>query len=116
MNQSAKIYLVALVVLSVLVSSYSFYLGTLDEVMSEQLEVIWFLIFSSLLTLWVVKDPEGHFKSFDGSAWLFLFWPLVLPVYLCQYRGIEGLVLYVGILSLWASYSFLNLYGHWYFA
>jgi hypothetical protein len=112
----ANIHLAAMLLLSVCLSGYSFYLGTIDTAISDELAAIWFLVYSLLLVLWFTERAKLQLRGFDWPAWLFVFWPLLLPFYLWREKGLEGLVMYAGIFAIYGFYTVTNSYGYWYFS
>jgi hypothetical protein len=64
--------------------------------------LLWRLEFQLILALWVHVDRRvGHFNApFEFDAFVFFFWPFILPYYLYKTRGRRGLFLLIGIYAL----------------
>ncbi len=68
---------------------------------SENTEMLWMLVFGILVTAWAKTDARAIRPQSEYSYLLmFFFWPLVLPYHLVRSRGLEGLVLFVGFLTI----------------
>jgi hypothetical protein len=71
--------------------------------LSESTEMLWYFVFSVLVTLWARNDivhrvpPAGREYSY---LLMFFFWPVVLPYHLLRSRGFEGLLLFIGFLGI----------------
>ena len=115
MTSAGKRYFFTLLTLSVLMAVYGFYLGTLEEEVGLSLATAWFLMFSVLVALWVGGESRASVPAFDWPAYVFIAWPFVLPFYFWKTRGPEGLATYAGLYGLCFGYSWLNIYGWWYF-
>ncbi len=96
-------------------AAFGFYVGTLGNDVAGLTEIAWFIVFSLLLTFWLNSEPGSRSLGFDWPAWFFIFWPLVLPYYFFKTRGWEGLILYVGVGTLYNASVITNYYGYWYF-
>ena len=57
-------------------------------------QLLWYVAWWWTLTLWVVMDArERHLPlAFDQGLFVYLAWPVYIPVYLVRSRGVMGLV------------------------
>ena len=68
--------------------------------------MIWFLVFSVLITLWSRTDKVYPVTRATGEysyLLMFFFWPIVLLYHLVRSRGVEGLMLYLGFASTYMA-------------
>ena len=78
-------------------------LNSQGEVVSDTTQTLWGLIFLILTITWTLADSKTNNidRPFDNGFLLYIFWPIAFPYYLYITRGIEGIVLYLGFMSLW---------------
>ena len=91
--------LVGLMLMSVLYSAAAGYAALTGNTLSYRTALLWAVIFAVLIALWAKNDARlrSEQKPFEYSYFVFLFWPVVLPYHLIKSRGLEGLVLFLGI-------------------
>lgn len=95
-------------VLLLLCSAYSFVqisLNLQQQEVSATTDTIWAFAFAILVAIWALKEPkQSEFEApFEFGAFLYFFWPVVLPYYLMKTRGTEGLVLFFGFVAIYAA-------------
>lgn len=74
--------------------------------LSESTEVLWYFVFSVLVTLWARNDIADRAPAVSreySHLLMFFFWPVVLPYHLLKSRGVEGLVLFIGFLAIYIA-------------
>ena len=91
--------------IAVLYSAASIFLGMHEKVGSEQTSYLWAFIFSILVAMWANTDAKEKnlYKPFEYSYFVFLAWPLAMPYHLIKTRGIEGLLIFLGLVLLFVS-------------
>lgn len=77
--------------------------GLKEQDVPARTEFLWMFVFAMLVAIWTTKEPK--FKEFNPpfefGAFVYFFWPVFLPYYLCKTRGSKGLVLFVGFVVLY---------------
>lgn len=60
---------------------------------------------SFILSWWVINDARkrGRTLCYDYDAFVYFAWPVVIPVYLFQTRGLRALLSLLGFAALWFS-------------
>lgn len=93
-------------------------LNLVEQEISETLQVLWAFFFALLVAMWCTKDPRRHeFEPpFEFAAFVYFFWPLVLPYYLYTTRGIEGIVTFIGFIGIYSAPFLLGLIAYVYYA
>lgn len=78
-------------------------LNSKGDLVSNSTQTLWALIFFILTIAWTMADAKTNDfeKPFDYGFFLYIFWPIAFPYYLYATRGIDGLVLFIGFISLW---------------
>ena len=73
------------------------------EVVSDSTDTIWYIVFSVMVAVWVNKEPrKTNFNApFEFGAFVYFAWPFILPYYLVKTRGHEGVLVFIGFLSLY---------------
>ena len=63
----------------------------------------WYVAFWWVLTTWVVTDARerGLPLAFDQGLFVYVAWPVYIPVYLVRSRGPEGLLWVVAVFLLY---------------
>lgn len=105
MKRKLKILLVGLMLASFIYSIDTSVLGFLQEQPKDGVQLLWTLVFSLVLGLWIKHDPDsGSFdKPFDMAFYVMIGWPVVLPYYLCITRGVlKGLMTCLGFLFIFS--------------
>ncbi|MEX1033893.1 MAG: hypothetical protein WDZ30_11080 [Cellvibrionaceae bacterium] len=118
MKSLDKNIIIALVLISFLLSIVEIYLNLQEEVVSDTTTVLWALAFAFLVAIWATKDPKkSEFDTpFEFGFIMYLFWPLMLPYYLVKTRGLEGLVLFIGFVAIYLIPYFSGLVAYVYFS
>lgn len=106
------VYLLALVVGALLVSSVEVLAYWRDVELSSPIVDAWPVIFLGLLVLWVVEDSKaqpGIEKPFEFGFLVFIWAVPYLPYYLWRTRRWRGIWLLTGLVVLY----FLGYLGQW---
>ena len=84
---------------------------------SESTLSAWGLVSVILSILWAYYDADRNDfkKPFDFGFLVYVFWPVAFPWYLVKTRGVEGLLLFLGFISLWLSPWLSGLVAYVYF-
>tara|TARA_R110001599_G_C12250064_1_gene659484 strand:+ start:2785 stop:3114 length:330 start_codon:yes stop_codon:yes gene_type:complete len=109
---------VILLLLCAAVAGVEIALNLKEETVSASTDLAWALFFVILVSLWVQRDSQGKDfdKPFDFGLFLYLFLPFLLFYYLVRTRGFEGVVTYLGFLSIywlpwllgWVAYAYFS--------
>ena len=104
--------------LSVAYSIVQVSLNSQAEVVSDASDTLWAILYSVLVAVWATKEPkqESFQAPFEFGAFLYFAWPIVLPYYLVKTRGIEGLVLFIGFVGMYAMPFVSGLVAYVYIA
>ena len=88
--------------MAILYSMVGAYLVIEGGSVSERTGLLWVLIFAILVALWATNDKSvrREEKPFEYSFFVFLFWPIALPYHLIRSRGVEGLLMFLGFLTI----------------
>ncbi len=105
MTSKKNLYLLTLILLAFGVGVIEVMLNSKGEVVSDTTQTFWGFIFFILSILWAMADAnDNDFKKpFDFDFLMYLFWPIAFPYYLFSTRGLEGIVLYFGFVSIWTG-------------
>ncbi|MCB2017184.1 MAG: hypothetical protein KDF54_06695 [Hydrogenophaga sp.] len=109
---TATLYLLALIIGSLLVSSIEVLAYWRDVETSSQVVNAWPVIFFVLLVLWVVEDSKsqpGIEKPFEFGFLVFVWAIPYLPYYFWRTRRWRGILLLTGLVLLY----FLGYLGQW---
>ena len=84
---------------------------------SQTTNSIWGGIFILLTILWVYYDADrpDFKKPFDFGFLVYIFWPIALPWYLITTRGLEGILIFFGFISLWLGPWLAGLVAYVYY-
>ena len=93
----------ALILLALTMGTVEVILNSQGEVISNSTQSLWGVIFLVLTIVWAVADSETNEfdRPFDFGFLMYIFWPIALPYYLISTRGIEGIILLVGLIGIW---------------
>lgn len=91
-------------------------LNSRGEVVSDSTQSLWGFIFLIVTIIWVMADSEtsDFHKPFDFGFLMYIFWPIALPYYLISTRGVEGIVLFIGLIGIWLGPWFAGLVAYTY--
>jgi len=102
----SKTWLVlTLVAVSVLVATYEAVLYWFDVEPTGSVLSVWNFVFVILLVLWVDADSKDYpqiYRPFEYGYLVLLLWILYLPYYLWLTRGVAGLLLLGGLVTLYS--------------
>ena len=115
MNKNLSIS--SLILIAIGMGAVEVVLNSKGEVISDFTQSLWGLIFLVLTIMWAMADAEtsDFEKPFDFGFLMYIFWPVALPYYLISTRGIEGMVLFFGLISIWLGPWLLGLVAFTYF-
>lgn len=88
-----------------------------NEVASDSTQTLWGLAFIVLTIMWAYADsiPRKFHKPYEFGFLAYVLWPLAFPWYLLSSRGLEGLVLLFGFISIWLGPWMAGLIAYAYF-
>lgn len=92
-----------LILLSAGMAAVEVMLNSQGEVASDSTQSLWGLIFLVVTIVWAMADSETNEfeKPFDFGFLMYIFWPVALPYYLVSTRGLEGIVVFFGLIGIW---------------
>jgi hypothetical protein len=84
---------------------------------TESTDFLCSLFFALSVALWASNDAKSRnlYRPYEYSHFIFLIWPLALPYHLIKTRGSEGLLIFLGLLSLYPLPFFSGLISWTYF-
>ncbi|MEH6542493.1 MAG: hypothetical protein V7721_01000 [Porticoccaceae bacterium] len=93
----------ALIFLALGMGAVEVIMNSRGEVVSDSTQSLWGILFVIVTIVWAMADSETNEfdKPFDFGFLMYIFWPIALPYYLISTRGIEGIVLFFGFISIW---------------
>ncbi len=65
--------------------------------------LLWCLTFLVLTIFWVIEDSKKikFEQPFEFDFLLYILWPLTFPWYLISTRGADGILIFVGFISIY---------------
>jgi len=117
MSKNKNLYVYTLIGLAVCMGTVEVLLNLQDKVVSDSTQTIWGFVCLVLTILWAYFDADrpDFEKPYDFGLFAYVFWPIALPWYLFTTRGVEGLVVYFGFMSLWLGPWIAGLIAYTYF-
>jgi len=117
MKRNKNLYIYALVVLSICLGIIEVLLNLQGKEVSESTQSIWGVVFFLLSILWAYYDADrsDFEKPFDFGFLVYVFWPVAFPWYLVKTRGAEGMLLFIGFISIWLGPWVAGLVAYVYF-
>jgi len=117
MNSKPKLIIITLLLLSIAMGVVEFIMNAKGDVVSDSTQTLWGLLYVFLTIIWCLADAKEKKieRPFDAGLIMYLFWPILFPGYLIKTRGIEGLVYFIGFLSIWAGPWLTGLVAYVYF-
>ena len=109
---SASSLLRLLVILSVSVGICQAYLFSHGAVTDSRPAVLWGLMFSLILAMWVEADSRSRpeiYRPHSLGFFVMFFWLAYLPYYLVRTRKLAGVLLLLGFLSLYLLGALISL-------
>ncbi|MFT6103354.1 MAG: hypothetical protein ACJA2B_001805 [Candidatus Endobugula sp.] len=118
MKNIPKHIIVTLLLLSCGISFVEIALNLKGQEVSSSAQASWGITFAILMAVWVKHDARNNDfgQPFSFGLFLYLFLPFLLPYYLYNTRGLEGLVTFVGFSTLYCLPFFSGLMAYIYFA
>ena len=98
-----KIVVIGLVLLSILYGLVEGYLALNGQTTSEHLHFGWSIAFALFIALWAANDEtaEDLYQSYEYLYFVLLLWPIFLPYHLVKTRGMDGVLMFSGILGIY---------------
>jgi hypothetical protein len=117
MKRNKNIYIYTLIILAFCKSIIEILLNLKEMEVSQTTNTIWGGIFILLSILWVYYDADrpDFKKPFDFGFIVYVFWPIALPWYLITTRGLEGILIFFGFISLWLGPWLAGLVAYVYY-
>jgi len=104
MERIQKYIVLTIIVLSAMLTVEQWYMGSKDIETSDSIFYLWTFMFSIIIGLWAQKDNNGvkFNKPFEFGVFVYFAWPIILPYYLFKTRGLEGMIIFIGFIALYA--------------
>lgn len=116
MTNRKNLSIIVLVTIAVCMGAVEVILNGRGEAVSDATNTLWAIFFLLITIFWALADAEErHFEQpFEFGFLMCIFWPVVFPYYLVATRGIEGMILFFGFVSVWAGPWLAGLIGYVY--
>ena len=116
MKNSKTTFILVLLISSLVLTIYGAVLGFRAFDISNNLNASWNIVFAITIAYWAHSDAidKNELWGFDWPFYAFMFWPIVIPYYLCKTRGIDGLVQFLGVLTIYFGPFLGNLIAYFY--
>jgi hypothetical protein len=113
-----SLYIYSLIGLSTLMTVAEVAMNLEGQEVSDSTAFFWGAAFIILSIVWANKDAKtNNFeKPFDFGFLVYVFWPVAFPWYLVKTRGIDGVLIFLGFLFIWAVPSCFGLVAYVYFS
>jgi hypothetical protein len=117
MKDRKRVFILVLLVLSLALTLYGVLLGLREFEISYNLYASWNIIFAVTIAYWAHADAlnKKEYWGFDWPFYAFMFWPIVIPYYLCKTRGFDGLVQFLGVVAIYQGPFLGNLIAYVYY-
>ena len=117
MKNLPALIIITLLLMTIGMSYVEFQMNLEGEELSGRTWSLWAFINVILVGTWVLYDSRSSDfeKPFDFGLFLYLFLPFLLVYYLVRSRGHEGLVTYIGFISIYLLPEFIGLISYAYF-
>ena len=98
-----KIVILGLVSASILYGAVESFVALDGETTSRHLHFIWSVAYALFIALWAANDEriEDLHTSYEYLYVALLLWPVFLPYYLIKTRGLDGVLMFSGILGIY---------------
>jgi hypothetical protein len=98
-----KIVVIGLTLVSILYSGVEFFSAQNGQTTSAHLHFSWSVAYALFIALWAANDEkiEDLYQSYEYLYVALLLWPIFLPYYLFKTRGMDGVLMSFGILSIY---------------
>ncbi len=109
--------IITLIVLATLNSLVEIIVNLKEEVVSDQANFLWALIFLVLISMWAQRDALDSKKQypFEYGYLIYILWPILLPYHLISTRGIDGAIQFLGLVLLYLMPFLSGLITYVYF-
>jgi len=116
-KMNKNLYIYTLIFLAFCMGVIEVLLNLQGKEVLESTQSAWATVFVILSILWAYYDADksDFEKPFDFGFLVYIFWPIAFPWYLVKTRGVEGLLLFFGFISLWLSPWLFGLVTYVYF-
>ena len=101
---SARALLCVLAAFSAAMTAGSVMVASHGAVLSERIAFVWFMVFSTVVALWLREDCRemGIHQPLDAGFFIFMAWPLLVPYHLIRSRASRGIV---GVLAIFGAFA-----------
>ena len=98
-----KIVILGLTLVSILYSGVESYVALKGQTTSAHLHFIWSVAYALFIALWAANDEkiDNLYTSYEYLYVALLLWPVFLPHYLIKTRGLDGVLMFSGILGIY---------------
>ncbi len=116
MKNSKTFFILVILISSFVLTIYGAVLGFREFDISNTLYTTWFFVFSVAIAYWANADAinKNELWGLDWPFYAFMFWPIVIPYYLCKTRGIDGLIQFLGFVTIYLAPFLGNLMSYFY--
>jgi|GEM_PF-1615729 len=117
MTKNKDLYLYTLIGLAFCMGIIEVMLNLEGNMVSDSTQNVWGIAFALLSIHWVYYDADraDFNKPFDFGFLVYVFWPIAFPWYLFATRGIEGVLVLFGFVTLWLGPWLAGLITYVYF-
>jgi hypothetical protein len=117
MKNNKNIFIYAIIAFAICMTIIEILLNLQSKEVSATSQSVWGTVFLLLSILWVYYDADrkDFNKPFDFGFLVYVFWPIALPWYLIYTRGLEGFLIFLGLISLWLGPWLAGLVAYVYF-
>lgn len=113
-----KIVIIGLMSISILYSAVETVAALEGQITSAHLHFSWSVAYALFIALWAANDEkiEDLYTSYEYLYVALLLWPIFLPYYLIKTRGMDGVLMFAGILGIYLLPFLCRLVAGAYFA
>ena len=117
MKKPTSLAIIILLIMSFSLCVLEFLLNLQGEEISASTDTTWAVIFFITTIFWAYYDADrdDFEKPFDFGFFIYVFWYIALPWYLIKTRGLEGILVFIGFITIWLAPWLSGLIAYVYF-